>query len=189
MRQDHLTRTTDPTTTDHSIRATASALVHSHDLDDFKFSKGETDPRGWDVMTVQGAKVGKVADLLVDTRAGRVRYVEVAVDRDVAKRAKRDYVLVPVGTARLDEERDDVIVDLSATELAEIPIYDRKLVSRDYEQSLRSYLHGRSAGADTGGGTESTDQDFYADAYYDDRSFFGARRRRGRESGPADRSV
>ena len=188
MRQDDLSRTTDRTT-DRTTGTGGAALVHSRDLDDFELAKGEADPRGWDVRTVDGAKLGKVSDLLVDTSVQRVRYLEIQVDKDLAKKARRDYFLVPIGTARLDDERDDVIVDLSVTELADIPLYERERLSRDYERSLRSYLHGRSgAGTSTGAGAPA-DADFYTSADYDDRSFFGARRRGTQGSGAADRAT
>ena len=183
MRQDDLSRTTDRTT-----GVGSAALVHSRDLDDFKFPQGEADPRGWDVRTVDGAKLGKVSDLLVDTGVSRVRYLEVEVDKDVAKKARRDFFLVPVGTARLDDERDDVIVDLSVTELADVPAYDRTRFSRDYERSLRSYLRDRS-GAPASGAAAVGDADFYTGAEYDDRSFFGTRRRGASRSGAADRAT
>src|SRR6185437_6142685 len=64
---------------------TSGTLVHTKDLDDFKLPKDEPDPRGWDVRSTDGAKVGKVEDLLFDTRERRVRYIEVALDKDLAK--------------------------------------------------------------------------------------------------------
>jgi photosynthetic reaction center H subunit len=187
MAQDDLIRT--PNTS-------GGALVHTKDIKDFKVPEGQPDIRGWDVRTADGTKLGKVADLLVDTGASRVRYLEIAVDKDVAKGTGRDYALIPVGTARLDDEHDDVIVNFSSTDLAGAPAYDRNRFSRDYETSLRSFVRTRSrtdstadraavAGAAT---TSDRDVDFYASPEYDDRTFFGTRRR-GRESGAEDRAT
>jgi photosynthetic reaction center H subunit len=138
MAQDDLIRSPD-----RSPTTGGDALVHTKDIKDFKFPEGQPDPRGWDVRTADGAKVGKVADLLVDTGQNRVRYLEVAVDKDAAKQSGRDYALIPVGTARLDDEHDDVIVNFSSTDLAGAPAYDRTRFSRDYETSLRSFVRGR----------------------------------------------
>jgi sporulation protein YlmC with PRC-barrel domain len=186
MAHDDLIRANERTTS-----GAGGALVHLKDMKDFKFSDERPDPRGWDVRTADGTKLGKVEDMLFDTEAQRVRYLEVAVDKDVAKQAGRDYALVPVGTARLDDEHDDVIVNLSAAELGGVPAYDRRTFSRDYETSLRSYLRDRpraagSAGAAAGASVAGDrDADFYASPDYDDRSFFA---RRG-GSGAADRAT
>ena len=100
-----------------SIRTDASTggtLVHTRDLDKFEFPKGQPDPRGWEVRSPDGTKLGKVEDLLFDTAERRIRYIEVALVKDIAKTAARDYALVPIGQAQLDDADDDVIVDLSA---------------------------------------------------------------------------
>jgi sporulation protein YlmC with PRC-barrel domain len=186
MAKDDLSRVSERAT-----GAAEGALVHLKDVKDFEFPKEQPDPRGWEVRTADGTKLGKVDDLLFDTAARRVRYLEVAVDKDVAKQAGRDYALLPVGTARLDDEHDDVIVNLSVADLGGVPAYDRRAFSRDYEKSLRSYLRDRprtaaTAGAATGAPvTSDRDADFYASPEYDDRSFFA---RRG-GSGAADRAT
>jgi len=176
---------------DRGTGAAAGALVHLKDVKDFDFPKDQPDPRGWEVTSAEGTKLGKVADLLFDTQARRVRYLEVEIDKDVAKEAGRDWALVPVGAARLDDDRDEVIVDLSSTDLGHAPAYDRQALSRDYEKSLKSYLRdrprtGAAAATRATPGTAEHDTDFYAGPEYDDRSFFGARRR---GSGAADRAT
>lgn len=187
MRQDHLTGAADRTS-----GSDVGALVHSRDLKHFEFPKGEPDPRGWAVRTADGTKLGKVSDLIIDTAAGRVRYLEVKVDDDLAKDGGRDYALIPVGTARLNDDDDDVIVDLTAADIAGVPAYDRQRFSRDYERSLQSYMHGRARGSSASRkASESVDRevDFYAAPEYDDRSFFRSGRRRAGESGAADRAT
>jgi hypothetical protein len=97
---------------------TGGTLVHTKDLDDFKIPKDQPDPRGWDVRGTDGSKVGKVEDLILDTGERQIRYLEVALDKDFAKDAARDYALIPFGQARLDDGNDHVVVDLSSTNLA-----------------------------------------------------------------------
>ena len=175
-----------------SAGTAGGALVHLKDVKDFKFSEDQPDPRGWDVRTADGTKIGEVEDLLFDTAARRVRYLEVDLDKDVAKQTGRDYVLIPVGAAHLNDDRDDVVVNLSVADLGGVPAYDRGTFSRDYEKSLQSYMRDRprvtvsGASARTGAATADRDADFYASPEYDDRSFFAGRRG---GSGAADRAT
>jgi len=169
--------------------SSGGSLVHTRDLEKFELSKDQPDPRGWDVRSADGIKLGKVEDLLFDTNERRVRYVEVALDKDVAKGSGRDYALVPIGQARLDDNKDNVIVDLSSTELAGAPRYDRTNLSRDYETSLRSWTRERkhdAKDATRSNVTTDRDADFYASPEYDDQRFFARGKREG--SGAADRA-
>jgi photosynthetic reaction center H subunit len=169
--------------------SSGATLVHTRDLDKFELPKDQPDPRGWDVRSSDGTKLGKVEDLLFDTGERRVRYVEVALDKDVAKGSGRDYALVPIGQARLDDNKDDVIVELSSADLAGAPRYDRTNLSRDYETSLRSWARERKQDIrDATRGNVTTDRDagFYASPEYDDQRFFARGRREG--SGAADRA-
>ena len=220
-----------------SMRTQAQGgLAHLDDLDDFQIAEGEPDIRGWDVRGADGQKLGEVEDLLVDTVALKVRYIEVKLDKDIARDmavnasssvraaafADRDvtpsptiaadaahddderYVLVPIGAARLDDDKDDVVLDAQAAHMAGIPAYRRsEPVTRDYESNvLRGYpghrgsatetpATGTMASATTGeqGGigignsslpadrsAASPTDDFYTGRSFDDRSFFGGRR-------------
>ena len=174
------------------------ALVHAKDLKDFKLPEGRPDPRGWDVLLADGTKVGKVEDLLVDTSSRQVRYLEFDVADAVVKAGGREYALVPIGAARLDDDRDDVIVNLSLADLRDVPLYDRRELSRDYEQRLHEFLderpHAARRDAETTRSVErpvvAADRaaDFYANPYYDEKSFF-ARRAAAPTAGAADRAT
>ncbi len=92
-----------------SLNTTAAGqLVHLDDLDDFSIAEGEPDIRGWDVRGADGTKVGEVEDLLIDTAAMKVRYIEVKLDRDVAKDVGRPSTLRAHGitdaTMRAEEQ-------------------------------------------------------------------------------------
>lgn len=153
-----------------------NALVHAKDLDNFKVPEGQPDPRGWSVKTADGTTLGKVEDLLFDTSVERIRYIEVRTDGDIKKQGGRDYFLLPIGTARLDDDADDVVVNMSASELTGVPVYDREKMSREYESSLRDYVRDRpgSRATTSGIGSGSTERDvnFYGSPEYDDSSFF-----------------
>ena len=172
---------------ERDARATG-VLVHTNDLDDFDLPDDVPDPRGWDARSADGTKIGKVDDLLFDTGERRIRYIEVALDRKIAKDVGRDYALIPIGQARLNDDSDDVVVDLSMTEIAAAPRYDPDTLSRDYETSLRSWLRNRKADARSTVRKDSSDRDadFYASPDYDDRRFFSRGDRAA--SGAADRA-
>ncbi|HZF68904.1 MAG TPA: PRC-barrel domain-containing protein [Gemmatirosa sp.] len=151
------------TTTGRDATSKADALVHSKELDGFRLPDGDPDPRGWDVRSADGRKLGKVHDLLVESGSARVRYLEVAVDKDVAKNGGREWALIPIGTARLDDDNDDVIVGIPAAQLAGCPDYTRGVrLDRTQERAVRDWArtsgHGATLGAagataGTAGGT------------------------------------
>jgi uncharacterized protein (TIGR02271 family) len=148
-------------------------VVPLDELDDFKVAEGDPDVRGWDVLSADGRKIGEVDNLLIDTAAMKVRYLEVDVDRDVLDASDERHVLVPIGYARLDEDDDQVRVDsLNSTDVMALPAYRREPLTREYETSVRKRF-------DSGYTAAKTNEDFYEDAGYDQDRFFGARRSEG----------
>jgi uncharacterized protein (TIGR02271 family) len=150
-------------------------------LDDFKVAEGDPDVRGWEVVASDGRKIGEVDELLIDTNAMKVRYLDVEVENGLMAEPDR-HVLVPIGYARLDRSGDRVMVDnISSTDLHSMPAYDQSPVTRDYETTLRDrYMGGAAAtgAAATGAaamGTASTphDTDFYTHDSFDDNRFYG----------------
>lgn len=49
-------------------------------LHNYRIAEGDPDVRGWEVLGADSGKIGEVDDLLVDTRALKARYLEVALD-------------------------------------------------------------------------------------------------------------
>ncbi len=140
----------------HNDETPRPRLVHLKDASDLDVADGDPDIRGWDLRTLDGEKIGKVEDLVVDTSLMRVRYIEGEVKLDdVAQQTKRR-ILIPIESARLDEEEDDVIIELSAADTRALPTYDGERIPDAQPDGL------------------------YA---FDDSSFFGARRF-GREASP-----
>jgi sporulation protein YlmC with PRC-barrel domain len=158
-------------------------------MDDFTVAEGDPDVRGWEVLASDGRKIGEVDELLVDARAMKVRYLDVDVDVEADDGAGADrHVLIPVGYARLDRERDRVLVDaLASAELAAIPAYDQGPLTRDYETSVRDSFRGGSASpADAPAGAAAAEDPFYAGDAFDDRRFYDSRRSTGLEAGTLD---
>lgn len=140
-------------------------------LDDFKVADGEPDIRGWDVMASDGKKIGEVDNLLIDTGAMKVRYLDVDLDDDLIDLDEDRHVLIPIGYARLERDGDNVYVDaLASKDVVGIPAYTHGALTRDYETSLRRHF-------DTGFTAPKTDDvDFYEHDDYDEGRAFAARR-------------
>ena len=156
-------------------------LAHLDDLDDFKVADGEPDIRGWSVRTSDDRELGEVTDLLVDCGAMKVRYMEVQLDGEALGLDEDRHVLVPIGAARLHDDEDVVMLRHRSVEMLGLPSYQRGAMAAGRERALRD-TYGRGAAADAR--TQRADGDLYdGDARFDDRSFFGGRRR-GREDAP-----
>ena len=140
-----------------------SRLVRLEDLKNFKVAEGDSDIRGWSVKTPDGRKVGKVEELIVDPAERRVRYMEVKADRKVLGVDDDRHILVPIGTARLDEKGNDVLLErLPAQGLAGVPAWKRGPITREYETSLRNYY---------GAAAVDSSSDYYRDDLYSDKGF------------------
>jgi hypothetical protein len=124
-------------------------------LDDFRVAEGEPDVRGWEVLASDGRKIGEVDELLVDTAAMKVRYLDVDVDDAMIAGGADRHVLIPIGYARLDEDRDRVMVDaLASADLGGVPSYDQGPLTRDFETSVRESFSTRRGTSTSGGLTD-----------------------------------
>jgi uncharacterized protein (TIGR02271 family) len=148
------------------------------DLNDFEVADHDPDVRGWDVISADGRKIGEVEDLIVDTGAMKVRYLDVEIDKDYRTDDNRR-MLIPVGQARLHDDEDHVHVNaLSSSELKTFPRYSDRF-DRTYEDSV----HRHFGSTDTRAGT-----DYYAHSHFDDDSFYGKRRGTGSTAGRSSTS-
>lgn len=95
-----------------------------YDLSDYRVAHGDPDVRGWNVITVDGQKAGRVDSLIVDTDALEVRFLDVELDRKTHHLDEERHVLVPLAEARLDDPHDQVLLDsLTAADVATMPVY------------------------------------------------------------------
>lgn len=165
----------------------ASSIAPLKTLKDFKVAEGDPDVRGWHVISRDGREIGKVHDLLVDTSAMRVRYLDVDLDHDLLRSIPTlpgtagpvpgpdHHVLIPIGYARLDEDHDRIHMEqMDSHDVAVLPAYDHNAFNREYETGLR----GRFDRGYTPATPSSADRDFYAGETYDDSRFYGPRRKR-----------
>ena len=139
------------------------------DLDNFAIAKNIPDPRGWDVMTADGSKIGKVHELIVDTGALRTRYIDVSLDRKALNLEKDRDVLIPIGDAQLDSSADEVVVSrLTAKQLVDLPEFKHVNITREYEATVLPNF-------ETAPITVTEGSEFYTDRHFDDKKFFAPR--------------
>ena len=82
------------------------------ELDDYEVADHHLDVRGWDVVASDDRKIGDVKELVADTVAMKVRYLEVELESDFRRSDEEGLVLVPIEHARFVE--DDKVVRLNA---------------------------------------------------------------------------
>lgn len=167
----------DRPTVDSTVPAGSTPLARLKDLNDYRVADGDEDIRGWEVRTPDGRKVGKVEELIIDTSALKARYMEVKVDKDITDAAEDRWAFVPVGTATLNEKQKQVVIDRFPTNaLFTADERKRQALSREVELSLREE-YGVASTRPVADKAPQGDDDFYADALYDEE-----RLRRKRES-------
>lgn len=71
-------------------------LSHLHN---YRVSEGDPDVRGWEVLGADGRKMGEVDDLLVDTEALTVRYLDVCLDLGLLEEGSETRVDTGTGAA------------------------------------------------------------------------------------------
>jgi uncharacterized protein (TIGR02271 family) len=151
-------------------------VVPLDELDDFKVASGDPDVRGWDVVASDGRKIGEVDNLLIDTGAMKVRYLDVDLDDEIVGSGDDRHILIPIGYARLNEDDDRITVDsLNSTAIAGLPAYRNEPLTRDYENSVRQHF-GSGTAATGGAASTSQNSEYYANEGYDDDRFYGSRR-------------
>ena len=183
----------------HGAHGDVGRLARLDDLDDFRVAEGDPDVRGWDVVGSDGRKLGEVKHLIADPTAMKVRYLEVQLDRSVRESGDRR-VLIPIGTARLNDARDEVIVDsIAGVDAATLPTHAEGAdISRDYESTLRGRFGGGAASAGAAGGAglaggaadvsrRDRDELRSRDDFYDADLYDESRFRRGRRDSLGDR--
>lgn len=108
---------------------------------DYKVASDDPDVRGWDVLDSTGTKLGEVDELIVDTSAMKVRYLEVEVDDNLSDADDDHHILLPIGSATLDSENKNVVIStFNNSSLVNYPAYRGETISRDYEHQLLAAL-------------------------------------------------
>lgn len=163
-------------------RAGVDGLTSMNSLHDFRIVDGEPDIRGWDVMTMDSKKAGKVHDLLVDTFAMKVRYVDIALDKGIVGGKSERCVLMPIGAVQLNDDADNIRLDhVTVAQLLVLPEYKHEPLSREQERDLIGHF-GTVGEASTAGtlafgavgmaekhaANTVKDEDFYSQSHFND---------------------
>lgn len=80
-------------------------------LSELEVAEDSPDPRGWDVVTADRERVGRVDHLIGDTEAMKVRYLSVEMVGDTDRK-----VLIPTGYVDLDRDAKEVRLNALETE-------------------------------------------------------------------------
>jgi photosynthetic reaction center H subunit len=110
-----------------------SQLGRLGEMSDFEVADYHEDVRGWDVVASDDRKIGKVKDLVADTAAMKVRYLDVELESDFRRADDEGRVLVPIEHARILKDPKSVRIDsLGSGQAREIPTH-RGTYDRAYE--------------------------------------------------------
>lgn len=114
----------------------ADHLVRLGDLSGYKVADGDPDPRGWEVVTQDGRRIGKVEDLIVDREAERAHYLDVHLQEGPDR-----HVLIPTEAVQLghdERRRQQVAVGASAEYLSSVTPYRGLPLTPEQEAEYRS---------------------------------------------------
>lgn len=116
----------------------AGRLASLDQLPELQVATGEPDPRGWEVVAEDGRRVGEVDELIVDTAAMKVRYLDCDLDERALGLHEDRHVLIPVGYAELVPGTRRVRVSgISAADVGGIAPYRGAPIQREDEDALR----------------------------------------------------
>ena len=127
-------------------------VVPLNRLDGYAVADDDPDVRGWEVISADGIRIGAVDQLLVDTDAMKVRYLDVDLDERMV--AGDRHALIPIGYARLEERRSRVFVDnLVSTQVTTLPAYAHGRVADDVDTDFARRFGTPPAAEDRSGRT------------------------------------
>jgi photosynthetic reaction center H subunit len=109
-------------------------------LKDFQVAEGFRDIRGWKVLAADDSEVGNVHELLIDMDSMRARYVDVRLHSTLAAADGDRDVLVPMGTVRIDDKAEAVVVPLTVERVSLLPPYDHEHLLRVHEAEIRRHF-------------------------------------------------
>lgn len=148
-------------------------LQRLNEMDDYTVASDDPDVRGWKVKGSRGETIGKIDELIVDTEAMKVRYLDIDLDSNFLDGENERHLLIPIGAAKVDDDDNNVIIPtLDAALVNKIPAYNGEPVTRDYEETLittlspeyNTALHQR--------------ENFYENKHFDDSKFYRSQRKK-----------
>lgn len=137
-------------------------LYYLDELSDYKVAEDYCDVRGWEVKDADNRTIGKVDDLMVNKKAERVVYLDVAVEKDLIENGHETYavpasegvhefldkdgdnhIIIPVGMITLDEKNETVLTnEINYSTFAKTNRFSKgTVINREYEITMmRNYI-------------------------------------------------
>lgn len=146
-------------------------IVPLAQIDNDQLAKDLPDIGGWPVISATGDRVGDVHTVLADRDARQLRYLDVALVERLAHNYDEYHVLIPVGCAWVDRDRQRVVLPDReiAEKIADFPLYDHQPITTDFEVAAARCIDPR-------GPTVRDDQLGYTEPYFDSSRFYGVNR-------------
>src|SRR5215203_5470934 len=143
----------------------------------YEVAKGQPDIRGWEVRDANGQLIGKVNELIFDSRANKVRYMIVNVNDSKELQLEKRSVMVPIGLAVLEHKNDDVILpNVTPFQLRALPRYQKDDLGTKAEHAI-STVFGRTdtKAAATYKEDEDVDENFYNNDMFNENNMYSRR--------------
>lgn len=114
-------------------------------MDDYEIADDSCDPRGWEVVDAEENTLGTIDHLVGDTKLMKVTFLALDIDDDLLDDDR--LVLVPVGYAELDEDREHVhLRGIDSATLLTLPAYEEDELTPELLTKTRTILRsGRTA--------------------------------------------
>ncbi|HVG14277.1 MAG TPA: PRC-barrel domain-containing protein [Chitinophagaceae bacterium] len=152
----------------------------------YEVAKGQPDIRGWEVRNDQGHLIGKVHELIFDSRANKVRYMIINVNDSREMQLEKRTIMVPIGLAVLEQKDDDVILqNVTPFQLRALPRYSKEDLGTRSEHAI-STVFGRDtkfSANTTSSSEEEVDESFYNNEMFDETNMYNRRNNKGNSQG------
>lgn len=152
----------------------------------YEVAKGQPDIRGWEVRNDQGHLIGKVHELIFDSRANKVRYMIINVNDSREMQLEKRTVMVPIGLAVLEQKDDDVILqNVTPFQLRALPRYSKEDLGTRSEHAISTVFGRDTKGSATSTSTsdEEVDETFYNNEMFDETNMYNRRQNKGTSQG------
>ena len=104
-------------------------------LSEIQVAEDQPNPKGWEVVTADGERVGRVDHLIGDTEAMKVRYLSVEMTGGTDRK-----VLIPTGYVDLNTDAKEVRLNaLESGHVRQLPEYGGRM-NREYTDRLHGEL-------------------------------------------------
>ena len=143
----------------------------------YEVAKGQPDIRGWEVRDQNGQLIGKVDELIFDSRANKVRYMVINVNDSKELQLEKRTVMVPIGLAVLEHKYDDVILpNVTPFQLRALPKYHRDDLGTRAERAI-STVFGKADSKTPAvyNDDEDVDENFYNNEMFDENNMYSRR--------------